>query len=356
MSSMEIDCVTEPKTEKLSFLWVIKDIHLFSQQMTDGIYSSPFPSEQEGGDKWYLKIRQRTFDMNEQYLSLFLFYTGAYDVLAEAVFCVIDAADEEQNAKRTSLKPFSRHRGGWGFDKFIPRSALECTSCHSLREGDLAIRCVVTVIDGYVSTPESRRSGSAIVLQSRLSEDLHWLHDSASHSDITIKVGGGAYRVHKAILASRSPVFRAMLSHQMLEAQEKEVVVSDIDYDVFGELLFFIYTGRTRKLRDMADSLLVASDKYGLRTLQDLCERALIESMDVDNATSTLILADRHNAGVLRRSAIDFICAHGSEVTETAGWNALMMYHADLAADVVRELCARCNNSGMPPAKRRRTV
>lgn len=356
MSTLESACITETRTEKLSFFWVIKDFHLFSEQLSDAIYSSPFPPREEHDGEWYLKLSQRTADDGLQYLSIFLFYTGVPDVHAEAAFCIVDASGQEWNKQRTNVRLFSRYRGSWGFYKFIPISALECNICHSLAEGDLGIHCAVTVIDGYTSVPARCETASAEVPQCRLTEDLGWLLDSGDHADLTVKVCGGTYRVHKSLLASRSPVFRAMLSHEMLEAQQGEITIPDIDYDVFGALLCFIYTGRTQNLGDLAASLLAAADKYGLLRLRDMCEEALVEGMNAENATSALVLADQHNAATLRRTAIDFIAEHGSEVTETPGWHALTVNRADLVTEVVRALCGRGDSSGERPAKRSRTT
>lgn len=48
-----------------------------------------------------------------------------------------------------------------------------------------------------------------------------------------------------------------------------QLTITDIDGDVVGEMLRFIYTGRCeRGLREYAGDLLVAADKYALHDLK----------------------------------------------------------------------------------------
>lgn len=69
------------------------------------------------------------------------------------------------------------------------------------------------------------------------------------------------------MFAARSRVFRAMFQHNLVESQESRAEVPDLDADVLEEMLNFIYTGRSPRLQDMADALLVAADKVGSKSL-----------------------------------------------------------------------------------------
>ncbi|XP_077492198.1 speckle-type POZ protein-like A [Amblyomma americanum] len=155
----------------------------------------------------------------------------------------------------------------------------------------------------------------------RFSEGPHSFLDSGSHAYITIYVGRGTYSTHKAILASWSPVLNAILSQKTLEVQQGEVFNSDVDYYMFSEFLSFVYTGHSPNLASMADSLL-AADKYCLRGIRDMCAETFIERLNVENAVTTHIIADHHNASVLRRCAVDYICARRSEDVGTSGWRS----------------------------------
>ena len=64
-------------------------------------------------------------------------------------------------------------------------------------------------------------------------------------TDVTIVCQGREFPCHKAILLTgRPPVFEAMFSHNMKEAQEGEVDIVDVDPGTFKRMLEFIYTGQ----------------------------------------------------------------------------------------------------------------
>ena len=62
-------------------------------------------------------------------------------------------------------------------------------------------------------------------------------------SDVTLVCGEEEIRAHKAILAARSPVFKAMFAHKMSEALEGKAVIEDIRAEVLHEVLR--WEGRT---------------------------------------------------------------------------------------------------------------
>jgi speckle-type POZ protein len=87
------------------------------------------------------------------------------------------------------------------------------------------------------------------------------LLNNGPFSDTVLVVDGREFNAHKAILAARSPVFNAMFEHEMKESRKGRVEISDIDPDVFNEMLKFVYTGNTPQIQGMAEDLLAAADK-----------------------------------------------------------------------------------------------
>ena len=104
--------------------------------------------------------------------------------------------------------------------------------------------------------------GNFKVPEDNLSTDLGKLFEEGHFSDINLVVGDTRFPVHKAILASRSPVFAGMFRHiEMEESKQGIVQIKDLEPDVLKEMLKFIYTGKTSQLESMADELLSAADK-----------------------------------------------------------------------------------------------
>jgi hypothetical protein len=59
-----------------------------------------------------------------------------------------------------------------------------------------------------------------------------------------IVIGERTFPCHKVILCAMSPYFEAMFYHDMRENRDGVVKLHDIDEDIFGKILEFLYTGK----------------------------------------------------------------------------------------------------------------
>uniref|UniRef100_A0A8D8DND2 Speckle-type POZ protein n=2 Tax=Culex pipiens TaxID=7175 RepID=A0A8D8DND2_CULPI len=171
----------------------------------------------------------------------------------------------------------------------------------------------------------------------QLLDHLADLLESKKFSDVTVVVGSTEFRVHKAILTARSPVFAAMFGHNMQESKENRVTIDDIEPRVFQQVLRFIYTGVVKNLDHMACELLAAADKYALGHLRTICEENLGSTLSVESATKTLYLADLHHADQLKQQAIRFI-AGNIKVIQKEDWKSIIATNPEVAADMFAEM------------------
>jgi speckle-type POZ protein len=120
----------------------------------------------------------------------------------------------------------------------------------------------VSVIADSVNVSGSSSQTAVKVQECNLACQLGNLLDTGLLSDVSLILADGKhFKGHKAILAARSPVFGAMFEHEMEERKNGRVQILDVESDVFKEMLQFIYTGKTTKLKEMAPELLAAADK-----------------------------------------------------------------------------------------------
>lgn len=105
-----------------------------------------------------------------------------------------------------------------------------------------------------------------------VTKDLENLFRSGKHSDFTLIVEGRELKAHRAILASRSPVFAAMMEPHTAEAQNSRVVLKDIEYEVVQALLFYIYTGSCQNMGPHSLEILAAAERFQLPGLKNLAE------------------------------------------------------------------------------------
>ena len=101
----------------------------------------------------------------------------------------------------------------------------------------------------------------------------------------------------------RSPVFKAMIQGDTLEAKRGEISVLDVDPDSFGVMLRYVYTGElgAGAGQDLElQHLLNVAEKYHLPGLKELLFRMKSEDIKEEFIPDMLILADRYQAGQLK--------------------------------------------------------
>uniref|UniRef100_A0A8C8W2N5 BTB domain-containing protein n=1 Tax=Peromyscus maniculatus bairdii TaxID=230844 RepID=A0A8C8W2N5_PERMB len=211
---------------------------------------------------------------------------------------------------------------------------------------------MVSMIKDSLSIPDQNRKTGIQVPRCTSADELGELWENSRFTDCCLVVSGQEFQAHKAILAARSQVFRAMFQNDMEESRKNHTEIPDLEPQVFKAMMNFIYTGTEPDLDSMADALLAAADKYGLEHLKVMCEDALCRDLSVENAAHTLFLADLHSSGQLKTQALCFITAHASEVSETSGWKAMVGSHPHLMAEAYHSLASAHLPFLEPPFKR----
>ena len=102
--------------------------------------------------------------------------------------------------------------------KFIDRSELTPSL---LPDDTLTLRLKLAVIDAPTKPVD------LLPAKSQLLNELGALLSAGLHSDVTLVCEGEEIRAHKAILAARSPVFKAMFANKMSESLDGKVMIDD---------------------------------------------------------------------------------------------------------------------------------
>uniref|UniRef100_A0A3B3TA33 Speckle type BTB/POZ protein like n=1 Tax=Paramormyrops kingsleyae TaxID=1676925 RepID=A0A3B3TA33_9TELE len=394
-------CYTQVKVVKFSYMWTINNFSFCREEMGEVLKSSTFSSGPNDKMKWCLRVNPKGLDdESKDYLSLYLLLVSCpkSEVRAKFKFSLLNAKREETKAMESQRAYRFVQGKDWGFKKFIRRDFLLDEANGLLPDDKLTLFCEVSVVQDSVNISGQSNMNVLRVPECQLSDDLGNLWECSRFTDCSLYVGGQEFKAHKSILAARSPVFNAMFEHEMEESKKNRVDISDVDPDVFKEMMGFIYTGKAPNLEKMADNLLAAADKYALERLKVMCEEALCSSLSVENVADILILADLHSAEQLKAQAIDFInrrvpitfsplmifpvfslmlsnttsffppvyrcsvlrqlgCKDGknwnsnqaTDIMETAGWKSMIQSHPHLVAEAFRALAsAQCPPFGLP--------
>jgi len=146
---------------------------------------------------------------------------------------------------------------------------------------DLQIKVTKTIYSVLVND-ESCSQESLEEPRSKISSTPYYLSDA--FSDVTIQVGEENFPAHKIILAERSRFFARMFASSMRENNEGLVRIPGDDEALFREVLRFIYQGTVENLDENATDLYILSDKYDIPELSSMCEKHLLDHLNLENA------------------------------------------------------------------------
>ncbi|KAM6163186.1 speckle-type POZ protein-like [Rhynchocyon petersi] len=348
-------CCTQINVVKFSYTWTINNFSFCRDEIGETMESSTFPSGANDKLKWCLQVNPKGVDHDHRdYLSLYLLLVSCpkSEVRAKFKFSILNAKGEETRSMESQRARRFVQGQEWGFSKFIQRYFLLDKANGLIPDDTLTLFCEVSVVQDSVNISGQNTRKMVKVPECRLADDLGGLWENSRFTDCSLCVAGQEFRAHKAILAARSPVFRAMFEHEVEESKKNQVLINDVDPEVFKEVMCFIYTGKAPNVDKMAGNLLAAAERYALERLKVMCEDALCSNLSVENAADILILADLHSAHQLKSQAVDFINYHASDVLETSGWQSMVVSHPHLKDETYGSLDSAQYHFLGPPRKR----
>uniref|UniRef100_G1Q1J5 Speckle type BTB/POZ protein n=1 Tax=Myotis lucifugus TaxID=59463 RepID=G1Q1J5_MYOLU len=328
-------CHTQIKVVKFCHMWTISNFSFCQQEVGEVIQSSTFSSEANNPLKWCLRVYPN--EESKDYLSLYLFLVSTPKHIFLAKFKLSIQNDKGEETKSLESHQKEKKKKDWGFKKFIRKDVLFDEDYRFLPDDKLTIFCEVSVVQDSVTISGQNTMKMVKVPERQLADELGGLWENSWFTDCCVCVAGQEFQARKAILAARSPVFRAMFAHAMAESKKNRVEIIDVEPGVFKETMCFIYMGKALNLDKMADGLLAAADKYALERLKEALSRHLSE----ENAAEKLTLADLHSADQLKIGCL-----------ETSGWQAMVAFHPYLVAEMYCSLASAQGPFLGPPCKR----
>ncbi|KAF8646574.1 hypothetical protein HU200_065798 [Digitaria exilis] len=258
-----------------------------------------------GGHLWRINCFPRgdREENNGEYISVFLCQESETQD-AKAIFevFVMDTDGAPSSTHRHKIVHVYTPKGSYngnsrGWSKFVPRSELESLF---VSDDSVIIMCGVKVVHddpNPISVPPSD-----------IKTHLGILLDSGENSDVSFIVDGEEFPAHRAVLAARSPVFKAQLEDYT--NMPSSITLQDITPVTFKVMLRFIYTddlvGDVELSNEMFQDLLAAADRYALDRLKLMCVQKLWDDVSMDTVASTLACAKTYNCPELKTKCIDF--------------------------------------------------
>ncbi|KAG9146663.1 hypothetical protein Leryth_021818 [Lithospermum erythrorhizon] len=125
-------------------------------------------------------------------------------------------------------------------------------------------------------------------------------------------------------LASRSPVFKAMLENDMEESLSRTIKIIDVSYDALRAFICYLYTAEACLDEPMACDLLVLADKYQVKHLKTYCEKFLITKLNWENALLNYAFAHQHNAKSLLDASLVVIMENMDKLNKREEYKQLV--------------------------------
>ncbi|KAG7366449.1 Kelch motif-containing protein [Nitzschia inconspicua] len=172
------------------------------------------------------------------------------------------------------------------------------------------------------------------VPKSTLISDFKAMVDDETLSDVTFIVDGVPVYAHKLML-TRSSYFRALFLGEMKESKMSTVDIQQVSHPIFLQVLEYLYTDQTRIPLETAMELFEAADLFCIPRLKTMCEKRMLQSINVENAASIFYAADAHCASALRAKAKKYILSHFEEISKTACFEDMGRQNIDLVFELL---------------------
>jgi hypothetical protein len=118
--------------------------------------------------------------------------------------------------------------------------------------------------------------------------------------DLTVLTRGEKFRVHRFMMAARSPMIERLLKSR---PETESVTFTDIPMAAFRELLRFVYDNELPSSDANFRDILAAASKLEVEPVKSHAVGKLIESLNVENAVDVLALANKLDIELLRTKA-----------------------------------------------------
>jgi len=224
---------------------------------------------------------------------------------------------------------------GYGFPKMYTHEQMLAKEV--MDDGVLDIKAIITFKGKVRNISQSIDEAVELDCPEKVGMDLYNSYELQEFTDFEIVCQDRSIPCHKVVLASRSPVFRAMLLNDMEESSSSKVQPKEFDSQTISLLLRFLYRGKLEQdlLDKNAEAVFKAADYYEVTDLKRLCEKSLIKKITIANMLEFLVLADMYKARDLREATKNLIVANSKELLKKRHWKEKLKDASHLVFEIL---------------------
>lgn len=135
-------------------------------------------------------------------------------------------------------------------------------------------------------------------------------------TDCVLEVDTELFHVHKVVLSSASPYFKAMFTGGLKECEMARVKLQGVCPTSMSRIIQFMYTGRIRVTEVTVCQLLPAATMFQVPNVIEACCAFLERQLDPTNAIGIANFAEQHGCTVLKQKANQFIERHFTQICQ----------------------------------------
>ena len=341
---------TKSKVTRIEYRWEIAN---FNSKVCEGWKNIVGPTISPGGSD--LQLTLEMLPDSDGFLCIKIAPREKRTTQVALYACIIDVNNERVCCMESAEEPDYFEVVGDGIrGRVIRRDKVVENSVQYLPENKLSVLCIIHYLEPGTYAADDVAEPIPIIPPADGSSFMGNILNEGLFTDVVVVVGKQEFPAHKAILAERTDVFRAMFNADMKESHNKHVVIEDMTADAVSDLLTFIYTDTAPNISESsrAEELLAAAEKYNIPRLKAICEAELAKCIDITNAIDMLIMSETHRADQLKRATLFWMARHAGDVVETESWKSLCQEHPELLKFVCKEFASYISALKQPAFER----
>lgn len=371
-----MECITQTDVLNRSIHWTVDrlTIECIAKEAQDEHSCLEIESDviEANGDRWYASMDFNFEEAPDQPkgISIFLVNKDVDQVRARASFYILENRSSLMDVNGgynqvSSGEWHSKHwREGWG--PKLGESLREVESYYSKDTGSIAFRIDLQILTERHHTTRAMCPAEISSMSQnspQLSTVFGQMFDEQIHTDCTLQCQDDAGETqeilcHKCVLASHSPVFKAMFNHEFKESLDGEIHIHDYSYATMKAFVRFLYTYAIPDSNDTTIEMLRVSEKYGVEALTVTCMKKLAQNLTTKTACTLLTTATQYShlpqAPALTKMARQFIAKNLSDVMATEGWSQLVKDQPKLMAEILSEMAKTSSAGGQRAGQKRK--
>ncbi|KAG5672550.1 hypothetical protein PVAND_002671 [Polypedilum vanderplanki] len=173
------------------------------------------------------------------------------------------------------------------------------------------------------SPPQSKSSDDlgdmTFCMSNYAKEVLRMMYMMRQHhmlTDCVLEVDNELFHVHKVVLSSASPYFKAMFTGGLKECEMSRVRLQGVCPTSMAKIITFMYTGKIHVSEVTVCQLLPAATMFQVPNVIEACCAFLERQLDPTNAIGIANFAEQHGCAILRQKANQFIERHFTQICQ----------------------------------------